>query len=173
MTTIARRLTSSGVTGETVRRFLVVLAVLFWLGGFFFYASIVIPTAHDVLGSHTDVGFITRRVTHWLNVVSLPALAILGWNVVALWRARQPLPRRALAGTWILMAVLQVVLFALHPVMDRLLDAGAHRIIQPARFYGLHRGYLIVSATQHLAGVLHVWWVLIGWHRRDVSAVLS
>lgn len=126
----------------------------------------MIPVAHDVLGNHTDVGFITRRVTNWLNVVSVPALAILGWNALAARRVGRPLQRRALAGTWALMVALQVVLFALHPAMDRLLDARAHAVLQPARSYGLHRAYLIASATQHVAGVLHVWWVLVGWRCR-------
>ena len=36
-------------------RFLFALFFIVWLGGFTFYAAIVIPTAHRVLGTHLEV----------------------------------------------------------------------------------------------------------------------
>ena len=56
-----------------MRRFLVILAIGFWLGGFTFYASVVIHTGHRVFGSRLEVGFLTQQVTRWLNVSSVVA----------------------------------------------------------------------------------------------------
>src|SRR5689334_8725515 len=50
------------------RRFIVISAIAFWLGGFTFYAGVAIPTGVEVLGTHKAVGFITQGVTRWLNV---------------------------------------------------------------------------------------------------------
>lgn len=44
-----------------IGRVLVVLSGAIWLGGLTFYASVVIPMAHGVLGNHTTVGFITQH----------------------------------------------------------------------------------------------------------------
>ena len=38
---------------EAFRRFLVIAVVAFWLGGFTFYASVVIHTGHRVFGSRS------------------------------------------------------------------------------------------------------------------------
>ena len=57
-----------------LRRFLVVIAFLFWQGGFLFYASVVVPVAQKELAtsqepdSHRRQGFVTRRVTNFLNL---------------------------------------------------------------------------------------------------------
>lgn len=152
-----------------VRQFLFLFAFAVWLGGFFFYASVVIPMGHEVLGSHRLVGFITQRVTAWLNIVGVGALAMFLWNA---WHERRGRSRRlrwGLFGTWTVMAALQIGLFALHPAMDRMLDPAHRRILKPDQFYGLHRIYLDASAAQHLTGLAHAWLVLAAW--RSVSTV--
>lgn len=57
-----------------VGRVIVVVAGAVWLGGLTFYAAVVIPTAHDVLGSHREVGFITQQVTERINAIAVVAL---------------------------------------------------------------------------------------------------
>jgi hypothetical protein len=61
----------------TRRRFLAFAAVAFWLGGFTFYAGVVIPVGIRVLGGHVRQGFITQQVTQWINVAALCAIPIL------------------------------------------------------------------------------------------------
>jgi hypothetical protein len=67
----------------TLRRFLFVAAVAFWIGGFTFYGSIVIPTGIQVLHGHVKQGFITQQVTNWLNLSGVIGLPILLWNTLA------------------------------------------------------------------------------------------
>ena len=51
-----------------LRRLLLLWSLMFWLGGFTFYASIVVPIGTRVLGnSSRRQGFITREVTRQLN----------------------------------------------------------------------------------------------------------
>ena len=46
-----------------IRQFLVMSAVALWLGGFTFYALVVVPTGTDVLGGSVEQGFVTQAVT--------------------------------------------------------------------------------------------------------------
>ena len=47
---------------RTLRRYLTVIALMFWLGGFTFYASIVVPIGMDAMkGSALRQGFITQQ----------------------------------------------------------------------------------------------------------------
>src|SRR5215468_6101686 len=66
-----------------VRRFLVLVALMFWQGGFTFYAAVVVPVGQNELGSHLQQGFITRQVTDYLNLSGAIALFLLGCDVAA------------------------------------------------------------------------------------------
>src|SRR5437899_2231150 len=50
-----------------LRRFTVLIALMFWQGGFTFYAAVVVPIGQEELGSHESQGFITRGVTNYQN----------------------------------------------------------------------------------------------------------
>lgn len=148
-------------------RAVVLVAGAFWIGGLTFYAAAVIPTAHSVLGSHTLVGFITQRVTNWINISGVAALALLFLNLAG---TRQRPPARlefALWGTWVGMGLVQAALFLLHPVLDGMLDASARAIVAPDRFYGLHRIYLSLTMAQLATALVHVVCVLTLWRWRD------
>lgn len=144
-------------TVSALRGWLAALAFAFWMGGFTFYAAVVIPTAHEVLGSHLEVGFITRQVTWWLNWAAVPALALLLWRLIAARADASTRSRRALAISLAAMTLAQLALFVLHPRLDAMLDSGAQSIMHRARFYSAHRIYLLVSAAQWLAAVAHAW----------------
>ena len=75
------------------RRYLVLAALLFWQGGFTFYAVVVVPVGQEVLGSHKEQGFITREVTKYLNWAGAIALVPLAWDLAAT-RERTVLTRR-------------------------------------------------------------------------------
>jgi len=145
----------------TFRRFLFVAAVAFWLGGFTFYTSVVVHIGGRSLGSVRQ-GFIKQRVTEWLNVAGAIALPLILWNTIAIWRARGRALRFALAATWVVMALVQVELFALHPMMDRLLDPASKHVLDYDRFDRLHYVYLMSSTVQWAAGLLHVWCAVAG-----------
>src|SRR5262249_56597146 len=65
-----------------LRRFLVLIALFFWQGGFTFYAAVVVPIGQQVLNSHLRQGFITQQVTNYLNLSGAIALVPLAWEVV-------------------------------------------------------------------------------------------
>src|SRR5262249_50137002 len=89
-------------TMTIVRRFLVLLTLLFWQGGFTFYAAVVVPIGTQVLGSTAEQGRITRRVTPYLNLSGVAGLVFLGWDIGA---GRDPLRRRRRLRwlTWLLL----------------------------------------------------------------------
>lgn len=155
--------TPLGRTLTIARRLLVVAAYAVWIGGLAFYGSVVIPIGTEVVGGHAVQGFVTQRVTRVVNVISVPALAVLLWNFVAEWRAAGRRPRAAVAITWGVMLAAQVVLFPLHPVLGGMVDPQARSVLDPPRFGPLHETYIKVTAVQHLAGLVHLWFVLLVW----------
>ncbi|MCA9269901.1 MAG: hypothetical protein KDA41_15580, partial [Planctomycetales bacterium] len=50
------------------------LPMIAWWGGLTFYAGVVVPVGAAVFGS-TEQGFVTQRVTNWLNLLLAVALA--------------------------------------------------------------------------------------------------
>lgn len=132
-------------------RYVLILALAFWLGGLTFYALIVVPIGTDILGS-TGQGFITQRVTNQLNLVAGGVLALLFVNVVML-------RGRLLAATWLILAATQVALFGMHPWLDAMLDATTQDIADGELFYTRHGIYLDVTAVQWAALLVHLWCV--------------
>ena len=147
-----------------LQRLLVIAAVAWWLGGFTFYAGVAIPMGVEVLGSHKAVGFVTERVTNWLNFGGVIALAIFLWNMAVSRHAGGKWTRRTMLLTWIIMAVIEVELILLHPRMDRLITTHPHRmILDDDKFDLFHHVYLISTTVQWALGALHVWCVCLSW----------
>jgi hypothetical protein len=152
-----------------LRRWLVVVALMFWQGGFTFYVAVVVPVAQDEIG-HTAQGFITRHVTNWLNLAGSVALLVLAWDLVATpdpsaWR------RRGRWLSWLGMALTLGVLIWLHPRLDALLDPNAHDVRDRALFRPRHRTYLWVSTIQWACTVLYT--ILSLWVWRVVDGLLA
>src|SRR4051794_10975932 len=140
-----------------LRRYLVLGAVLFWLGGFTFYAAVVVPVGTSVLNdSSLRQGFITREVTRHLNTSAAAGLAVLAWDVLA---ARDPSARRrrARAALWVLMALCQGALFWLHAYLDARLQRSGLIVLEPEAFRLAHRTYLWTHTAQWAAALAFLW----------------
>lgn len=148
---------------ELIRRYLVLLATALWFGGFTFYSLVVIHTGHKVFGGMREVGFLTQQVTWWLNLIGVVALLILLWNALVCWRQTQPLVCSGLLATWLVMGLIELALFALHPHLDQMLDPHGYAILQRASFRHLHNWYVNLSTIQWGATLLHLWLVLAAW----------
>jgi hypothetical protein len=155
---------------ELARRFLALAAVAFWLGGFTFYASVVIHTGHRVFGSRLETGFLTQQVTPWLNLSGVVALTLLLANGFIDWRQANRWIKVSLWLTWLIMAAVLATLYLIHPMLDRMLDLEAHRVVDRSRFYGLHAAYMNLSTTQWVAGLLHLWLTLFVWRAGRATA---
>ena len=122
---------------------LIVFAV--WFGGFTFYAAVVVPLGSDVVGSVAQ-GFITQRVTHWLNALGAVSLALLAWEITTLSRSR-----RLAWWSWAALGVTWLGLLVAHGLLDRRLDTATFSVENPQEFYRLHQVYLWLSVIQWLA----------------------
>src|SRR5437763_1192968 len=111
-----------------LRRLLLLWLLMFWLGGFTFYAGVVVPIGTDVLASSVEQGRITRQVAVWLNVACAAALVAWAWDIVA-----QPASPRAVQSLqrllWLLLAALLAVLVWLYPQVDALFDPATPRVL--------------------------------------------
>lgn len=140
------------IAGRWQRRTWLGIACL-WLGGLTFYAAIVVPLGAELTDSTTQ-GFVTQRVTHWLNLFALLYLATT-------WRDAWPrhgepsvTPTRRLL--WWSLAASLFALVLLHPQLDQLLDFPTRSVLDAERFYRWHRYYLLATTAQWIAGVGHV-----------------
>ena len=134
---------------KAIARYLAVVTLALWIGGLSFYALVVVPVGTDVIGG-TEQGFVTQRVTGWLNWIGVASLAVLLPSVRTRW----------MLATWAVLVLTLIALFALHLRLDSLLDGKTREVISPSAFYNWHRAYLIVTAAQWLAGVIHLWSVV-------------
>jgi hypothetical protein len=137
----------------TLRRFLVLAALMFWQGGFTFYASVVVPVGQAALG-HAGQGAITRQVTNYLNLSGAAALVILAWDVAL---AGDPsLTRQRLRWlAWGAMALTLGALAWFHVQLDGLLDQRASSGMDRDAFKRVHSVYLWISTLQ---------WAFAGWY---------
>lgn len=141
-------------------RYLALVGMMVWVGGFMFYGGAVVAILEDALGSH-DAGMVTRRVTNILNAIG--AVVIL-WSIVLAWFERkigQRWATRTRTGLLIVTTLCLVALAVLHIIMDNHLD---HQL---PGFRRWHRNYLRVSTAQWLVnlGLLALYLKL--WSRPD------
>ena len=151
---------------RTLRRYLTVIALMFWLGGFTFYASVVVPVGTAVLKSDLRQGFITRRVTFYLNLAAAVALTVLLGELLL---TVDPSRRRRLArlGLWGIMALCQIALFFGHSYLDDQLQPKGMMILEHETFRLVHRLYLWTHTVQWGAGLIYIGLMLRGWMGED------
>jgi hypothetical protein len=151
---------------KLLRRLLVVVALMFWQGGFTFYASVVVPIGADTLGSHTEQGFITRSVTNWLNVAGGVALPLMAWDAAAS-KVNTRWIRWSRVTAWALALVTLGFLIQLHMELDSKLDIKQFLIIDLENFKVNHRVYLWTSTVQWAAGLAYLGLSLAAWRQED------
>lgn len=145
--------------------------VLAGLGGFVaalaFYEGVVLPIAHDVLGGQRPVGFITRHVALALNLLGGVAVLVGAWDLRCRRRGR---------WSWLVlgvMALAQVGLALLYPVLDGMLIPATREIVDAELFYGRHRIYLLGSAVVWIGSSWLLCTALATWRRVDRAAARS
>ncbi|QEL15327.1 hypothetical protein [Limnoglobus roseus] len=144
-----------------LRRLFVLLTLMFWQGGFMFYGGVVVPVGADILGSDREQGFITQRVTDYLNAAGAVALLVWGWDTAA------GRGRRIRWAAWGLLVAMLGVQVGLHPRMDALLAADEGRVLDRPAFRRLHQGYLLASTVQWAAALGLLAATLRAWRAED------
>lgn len=115
-----------------------------WFGGFTVYAGIVIPIGSEMIGETTQ-GFITQKVSYWLNIIGfLSVTALIGWT--RYFQREQIMG--ILVGTLLICLLIQ---FALHIQLTKQLNMEALEVVHRGSFYTKHQVYLWVSTLQWLA----------------------
>ena len=145
----------------TILRFVAIGTLVLWIGGFTFYAGIVIPILHEFM-AESEAGEITRRVTDVLNVVGV--VSVLVWSgLLVQERNSRPAWIRSLrlfafAGTVLLLIGQGIV----HRILDARLDAGTMR-----GFYPIHRVYVGGSTLQWGLNLGVLYLSLVLWTTRE------
>ncbi len=143
----------------SLRRFIVLFLLSFTFGGFFFYAGVVVPIGTSVLGSTTQ-GFVTRLVTKTLNAATVVTLLAVAGDAIIERTYRSRGENRVLMTCICLIAVCCVTLFWLHAKLDALLDPEGMVVNDSDIFYGMHRVYLWTSTLQWVCS-LPVLWIVV------------
>ncbi|HEY7329850.1 MAG TPA: hypothetical protein VH592_19605 [Gemmataceae bacterium] len=148
-----------------LRRYLVLIALSFWQGGFTFYAAVVVPIGQQVFG-HLRQGFLTRQVTVYMNLAGALALLVLLWDLLF---ARDA-SRWRRWSRWLLWASMTGMLgwlLQLHGQLDELLVVKGNIIRDPDVFRMQHRLYLWISTAQWACGLLYLVTTLVVWRMED------
>jgi hypothetical protein len=150
-----------------LRRYVVLLTLLFWQGGFMFYGAVTVPILREVFGS--EGSFVTERVTVWINWAGTIAILIAFVDVFA-----SPLAAKRWRWLmWLAMFVVEPVLVWMrHEMAIQML----HRGFQPS-FNGFmlywHKPYLFLSSGQWLAAMIFIWLTLRAWRAEDRQQPLA
>ena len=153
----------------TLRRYLSLLALLFWQGGFTFYGAVVVPITRQVLKDHMRLALaaeITGPVTNGLNWAGVLTLAVLLWDLaVAADASRRRYRLRC--GAWAFLFVSLGALFVLHYVLDKF--GPLEGIPEPDQFafWKVHQSYLVICALQWGAGLTYLGLSLSAWRSED------
>jgi hypothetical protein len=154
------------------RRFLVLIALMFWQGGFTFYAAVVVPIGQDVVPLVQP--FITRRVAPWINIAGAGTLLLLALDILGeRGRVSAPWTYRLRWLMWLGMAVALGVLVWLYPHIDRYLNLDDPWTIDRAALRLWHRAYLWVSTIQWGCGLVYVGLTLRAWRVADRNLPLA
>lgn len=156
---------------RTLRRFLVVAALLFWQGGFVFYAGVVVPVARRFIRPLTMQTLVTREVTDWLNLAGLVALLLLAWDT-AVCPSRNVWRNRFRWLVWLLMAATLALLAWLHVALDGVLDSTTGAVLDYSGMRFLHRSYLWACTILWGLAVAWIWMALDAWSEADRTAII-
>jgi hypothetical protein len=151
----------------TLHRLILLVALMFWQGGFMFYGSVVISVGAQVLGSESEQGFVTQSVTNYLNIAGAVCLTI--WGIV-LWRDKAT---RLGWTLWLGLVLSLAALAILHGRMDQRLEFDSHAVTGQG-FYTLHRAYLTISTTEWLTALALLGLTMHRWgqvDRREIGGV--
>lgn len=149
----------------SLRRFLVLQSFLAWQGGFFFYATFVVPIGTEILESASFQGAITQRVTHWLNGLGILSLILMAWD-----QSCTCVLQKTRWLNWSVMLFSLVIQLVLHPVLDRLFHPDNFTYEDKEAFKFWHGVYLWTSAVQWFAGLLAMWLMIRAWHNESAVA---
>ena len=144
------------------RRFVLVLALMFWQGGFMFYGAVTVPVVRARL-DRGNRGKITQEVTQWMNLAGTIALLGMMADVVA-----SPLGRKRWRWVaWLVMAVPHPALVLLHREMSRQMAVPGFDASDLAPFFSWHRVYLLINTVQWAAGMVFAILSLKAWREED------
>ncbi len=130
-----------------------------WVGGFFFYSSVVVHVMLARVPELPPGAVVTREVTLWLN--GLGALALACWW--AEWGLAAPRRPRAIGILLALATLLHAALLATHGRVGAAWDADSDL------FYRWHQAYLGISAVQFFVQVALLPLALARWRAQDRS----
>lgn len=123
-------------------RWLALVSMSYWLGGFTLHSAVVNPMLREELGG-LEAGMITGRVSEVLNWIGIGTMASCGVLAVAERSLGGKAPRTLRIGLIVVDVLILHASFTLHPVLDAKLEAG-----DMSRFHPLHQTYLIASEAQ-------------------------
>jgi hypothetical protein len=152
-----------------LRRFSVLVALLFWQGGGAFFAVVAIPVGRAVL--HDQIYLqnrITRDATAWLNRIGLGVLALLAWDLAVDPSHRR---RQLRLGLWLTLAATLAFLFLVHARLTHRFDPSGAGVADGVAFQIDHWLYLAMSVGQTLTAMALLAASLASWRMEDTMGI--
>jgi len=147
-------------------RFVVVLSLALWLGGFTVYTAVVIRVGHRHFPGGR-FGFVTAEVAAALDLLAAVAALAVSINLALLWKRLDGRLKWSTVATGVSLLLALAAVFVLHAKLDGVLDVQAREIRDAARFGTLHEAYEMAATLFWGAGLLHLFCLLAAWRRLD------
>ena len=142
------------------------MRLLFWQGGFTFYAAVVIPIAGRVLQPNLHLrAHITDGATFWLNWAGVVVLALFLWDLAV--TADPSRLRRRRGGSWAVLFVTLTALFFLHSWLEVLDPAEGKGPADATTFFAGSQPVHWVSTAQWVAALLYLGVTVRAWRVED------
>jgi prolipoprotein diacylglyceryltransferase len=150
-----------------IRRFMFLLALIFWQGGMMFYGGITVPVMRSKLSAKTEEpqrSAITQRVTQWLNLAGSVSLAIMAADIFLLQCIVQTISLMGIA------VCLQFALVILHRRLSEMMADPGFYDSDMSHFAPWHSLYLIMSTIQWATMLALLAVSLLAWQKQDQRA---
>jgi len=138
-----------------VWRFLAVLSIALWLGGFTFHTSVTLRVGGEILGG-LEQGYVTQAALgrlHWFGAAMILMSTI---DAAIHWGRLGKAARGIQAATVTVMTIALAMLFKIHAEMSALMDADSLTRPDKGAFSPLHQQYQKFASALWLCSLVEL-----------------
>lgn len=148
-----------------VWRYLAILSVALWVGGFTFHTSVTLRVGGGIIGG-LEQGYVTQAALGKLHWLALAMIVMTAIDSGIHWQRIGKITRGVQCAAAVIMTVLLVMLVRAHAEMSALMDPDSMTRPDKAAFSPLHQQYQKFASALWLCAMVELG-VMLHTHRRQ------